>query len=106
MGLAAPDRRIAMASGRNRGFVCFLNRARITASRVSFFCRLEDGLVYGSARLPCNQTPFDLLEDAISHGPRPCRFPSFLTAKMNAVDPQTYLADVLDRIHDNKIKSP
>lgn len=25
------------------------------------------------------------------------------TAKMNGVDPQAYLADVLDRIHDHKI---
>jgi transposase len=25
------------------------------------------------------------------------------TAKLNAVDPQAYLADVLDRIHDHKI---
>ena len=25
------------------------------------------------------------------------------TAKMNGLDPQAYLADVLDRIHDHKI---
>ncbi|KRD72304.1 transposase [Ensifer sp. Root278] len=25
------------------------------------------------------------------------------TAKMNGIDPQAYLADVLDRIHDHKI---
>jgi len=25
------------------------------------------------------------------------------TAKMNCIDPQAYLADVLDRIHDHKI---
>lgn len=25
------------------------------------------------------------------------------TAKMNGVDPQAYLADVLDRVHDHKI---
>ena len=25
------------------------------------------------------------------------------TAKMNGVDPQAYLADILDRIHDHKI---
>ena len=40
---------------------------------------------------------------ARANWPKPSAMALIETAKLNGLDPQVYLADVLDRIHDHKI---